>query len=235
MHAVPAATGAVASLVLLTAPAHAAIDATFVEGDANAADFFFADSEQAVAEARYGDSGGNATWEVGVGADTQNPPDFDQANKAWTPGASEAFTLFYDVSETELTFTVGGTTVDYTLDSPLTVNDIAIRIAFGSGSGAGNGNAASLNTLAIGGTPLSPSSLTSTFDESGAKYLFVQDAFAFGDDFTLTGNLIFDWSDVDPNLRGSRPAFQVKFVDVIPEPASLAILAAGLTAIFRRR
>ncbi|MEM1210118.1 MAG: choice-of-anchor W domain-containing protein [Planctomycetota bacterium] len=228
-------TGAIAAAVIATGPSFAAIDADFFEGDSNRFDFFFDDSEQAVAEARYGSNTANGDWELGVGADTQQTGEFTQANNVWGNGVSEAFTVFYDDSAMELTFTVGSTTIDYTLDAPLTVNDIALRIGFNAGSGAGNGNSASLDTLAIDGTPLSPSSLTSTFDEAGAKYLFVEDAFVLGDDFTLTGNLTFAWSATNPALSGSRPSFQVKFVNAIPEPASLALLGGGLLALMRRR
>jgi len=235
---------AVAAAVCTHAAAYAAPTVTAFDGDGVRGDFFFINSEQAVAEARYGNNAGNGNWEMGVGIDTQQSSLSNMIQRTWTNGVSQDFTLTYLAGTGQLVLAIDPwpNSVSYNV-GPLSVNDLAIRIGFGDGSGTNTGNRVELTNLAFTNdylvTPpaaIAPDSLTSTLDESGARYLLLENGFSTGDSFQLSGSLLFEWSAANSALAGSRPSFQVKVVEAVPEPGSVALLAvAGLALAARRR
>lgn len=198
--------------------ARAAFITTAFTGDANRFDYLVPDTEQAVGEARYGNGAANGDWELGVGNDTQQVGQFDQANFVWSNGNSESFTLIYD-GVSLLSFTVGGTNVSFDVGA-ITVDDVFIRAS------SNVDNSATLDNLLLNGMSLpdviSPTAL------GDAEWLVVFDGWVAP--FTLTGNLTFAWGDAG-SLQGSRPSVQVKLAQAVPEPSTAVLAVVGLAAL----
>ncbi|REK12907.1 MAG: PEP-CTERM sorting domain-containing protein [Planctomycetota bacterium] len=198
-------------------PLHAAFITTQFTGDANQALYLVPDSEQAVGEARYGNGAGNGDWELGVGIDTQQIGQFDQAQKVWSNGGSESFSLDYD--GTNLSLEVGTTNVSYNVGA-LTADDLFIRVA------SSVGNSGTLENLVLNGMSLPD--VVSPDGTGDASWLVVFDGWV--SPFELTGDLTFAWSNPS-SLRGSRPSVQFKIATAVPEPSTLALAALGMLGL----
>ena len=189
------------------------------------------------AEARFGDRGGAAERELGVGASTaQNQADeaqVDWANNIMPPAGFTGYdyVITWNGSDT-LTLDVTGIDASgapvienlvYNLPGAEAVTDVYIRVAgndFATSAMSWDVEGASGTQLAgLGGlnssvqTRISGSQLT--------------------DGFTLTGNFTFAWTD-ESETRNSRPSWQIKAA--VPAPgAGFLALAAGATTLRRRR
>lgn len=175
-------------------------------------------TEKAVGEFRWGDSGGNATWEIGVGFPTSNPGTFSQANFAWSGPLS--FALSYDGANT-LTLNYGSSSsITYSGVDLDPFNVLALRAR------GGNGTTTTISDITFAGE--TPADFTSP--ENGVTYLAFHDVDA-GMAWTLGGTVEFSGPG-----RNSAPAFQIK-VAYVPIPAALPLLALGLggLGLYRRR
>ncbi len=220
--------------------AHAVLLLREFEGDPNRYSYILAGSEQAIAEARFGNNDDAnplvGDWEIGVGTDTQASGQFAQAQQAWTSGDTNAWRLTYDDTSNLLSFTVAGNTVNWDVGE-LTADNLFLRGYSGTGAAAGNGNETLISNVVLD-SQIVGIDIHSEIDEQGAEYLAIYDAFTGS--FELTGDLRFAWSEVDPQLAGSRPAFQVKIADEvegtkIPEPATAGLVLLGFAALSTRR
>ncbi len=187
-------------------------------------------SESPIAEARYGDSGGRATWEVGAGQHTQQSGNFANTNNTWVNGATVGFTLDYDGND--LAFSVGTSSVTYTM--PFGEPDLMIVAKSKTGSSA------SITNLVLNGSAVGIDLLSDT-PTNGSDHLIIFNAFDNGT-FSLTGDLAFAWdaNNIKGTAKGSRLEMIVKSADfeqppVIPEPATIGLAMAGVALMIRRR
>lgn len=180
-------------------------------------------SEVFVAQGRIGDRGGAATYEIGL----HTPPALTgggplaptnpggSSNFDWGNGQPVAFTLAR-VGDT-VSFSMGNYVASYTDSAVGDVNALALRLrATGTSS-------LSLSALDLDGTPLA----TLTRAASGAEYWLLA---PLAGDFSLTGEAALSWTGAAPTQ--SNLSFQIKgLVTPVPEPASLALLGAGLLGL----
>lgn len=219
----PAGAWAVAAAIATTlAATPAAQAATFVEDgvDGSFTSLFSVQPGEYGFEARRGDSGGFATWELGVGTQTSNTGTFNEANfdwgttphpfeMTWTPGS-------------EVSVTVGSTTLSYAADW-LVGN--AIRIL-------------AVRSSQLDITSLNGVSLVDTVGQIGSSTADV--AYIAGDEllsgWTLAGNLQLTGGDTNVgsalnDLRITSGNFEPTPPETVPEPgAVLGLLAiAGVS------
>jgi hypothetical protein len=211
-------------LFLPVSGAHAALITQTFSGDGLKDAFLVPGTEQAIGEARYGNnSAAGGDWELGVGIDTQAVGMFSQADRAWTSGAVESFSLSYDDSTDILTFAVGATSVAHNVGT-ITVDDLFLRVATSMGAG----NSVALTNLDLGGTALPDLSASNS---NTAEWMVVFGAGTTAS-FTLTGDVEFNFAS---NTSGSRPAFQVKLGQAVPEPGTGLLLGLGCLMLAGRR
>lgn len=171
-----------------------------------------------VAEGRFGDRGGRATFELDLGPDTARPA--RQAQFDWPNGSGVPFELRYDSTTSLVHFAVGHQELSYAAPGEFTDLFIRARSATGSAS-------ILMDNLALDGTPLAAYAFA---DGNSADVLRVSAAGLAGG-FTLTGQSTMTWQGNAP--RNSRLAYQISAAD-IPEPATaLSLLAVAV--LLRRR
>lgn len=178
--------------------------------------------ERAVTEGRIGNNAMSGTWEMAIWQQGGVGTPQTTAQKAWTNGADVGFTLAYDGVDT-ITYTIGGTSISWNnLAGPFT--DIFIRTRSATDSSV------SLTDLDLDG--FSIGNLSSS-GNGVVNYLRIQNNSANFGAFTLTGTQNFSWTGAQPS--NSALAYQIKLTNVIPEPATLALVAAGGLVLLRRR
>lgn len=218
----------VASVAGLTAPALASVTVSTLPG--GDAEFNTLSNngtlERAVAEGRIGNNNAsNGTWERGIWqlGGVGNP--VTTGGATWTSGAAVPFSFSYDGAST-VSFVLGNDTLTWNGVAG-TFTDIFIRTR-----NARNDTAISLTDLSLTGLGALGSDVGGT-TANQVNYLRIVDTGPFGA-FTLSGNATLSWAGAAPN--NSAQAFQVKFSNSIPTPASAGVLAmAGLLAGRRRR
>lgn len=220
--------GAVLGVALLAAPAaHGAVISVVPSVDGTYTDAVPVSPGIYGVELRGGDSGGAATWEIGVGPQTSVPGSFSQGNLDW--GASFPTLLPFSLSWTPagtVSIDINGTIVSR---AAAWVVDNAIRI---SAKRDATITITSVDGQAVGG------SVTGTSGSGVLNSLyFYASAGEFADGFTLVGFL-----DV---LGGSNSANELLFTVgnftpnavAVSEPPMLALvgLALGGVLLVRRR
>jgi hypothetical protein len=172
-----------------------------------------------VAEALAGDGRADTAnpRELGIGPDTAtSPPAGGYAGFAWD-GNPHAFTLSYDAVGTVLTFTVGGTAVVFDIDLSGALS-MFIR-------------AKGLTTdfVELTNLTLNGETVPDLIGDDDPDYLRLFD-FEFTDNWLLSGDI-----NMPSGGKNARPSTQFKLTSLapatgtgIPEPATLALLAAGL-------
>jgi hypothetical protein len=181
-------------------------------------------TEIAVAEGRFGNNFTNGDREGGL----HGPPSFTSgapvdgtgAQFSWgSANASNGQVAFVlQRSGNSLTFQLGSYSATYTDAQVGDINALALRIRTTSNSSL---NIAGLNEV-TGGPTFSGVNL------DGANYWLIED---LGANFTLDGTATLNWAS---SPGGSALAFQFKAYDLVtavPEPASLALLGAGLLGL----
>jgi hypothetical protein len=150
-----------------------------------------------VAEGRIGDRGGSATHELDLGYSTGSPDvtsDYD-----WQNGIPVSFSLAYDFATGLVTYTLGGTVLNYT--TPYSgFGDLFIRTRANPA-----GSAITVYDLVIGGQPLTETS--SAVGSGGLDILWISGISA-ASGFTLEGTVVLSWSGSSPTQ--SNLAFQIK-------------------------
>ncbi|GAB7094960.1 hypothetical protein JCM30237_21130 [Halolamina litorea] len=139
------------------------------------------------ARARYGNNGSSGAWELAVGDEPGVSGEFAEENYVWTSGQTVDWSVSYDESSDELSFTFDGTTISDTLDDPQPDGRMAIQ-----GKADEATVEASIDSLSIGGTSISlngPNGGSVTNDGEGrqTRYLLVNTALDGSTDFELSG------------------------------------------------
>ncbi|MFW5948183.1 MAG: choice-of-anchor W domain-containing protein [Halolamina sp.] len=139
------------------------------------------------ARARYGNNSSSGAWELGVGDEPGESGEFAEENYEWESGEPVDWTVAYDESSDELSFTFDGTTVRDTLDDPQPDGRMAIQ-----GKADEATVEASIDDLSIDGTSVSldgPDEFSASNDGEGrqVRYLLVNTALDGSTDFELTG------------------------------------------------
>jgi len=181
------------------------------------------------AEGRFGNNALNGDWEVGINLGTGSGIDFGVVTDqfVWPNGSSVDFKLTYDGDATKkLTWNVDG--VEVMTNSILgDVNELLIRTRSGKDSSL------LIDNLAIGpkGGPTQSGGGATAFSSGDGTVNYLRIAgFDFTQDFELIGDATFTWAD--PNdVKGSRLAFQVKGMQVVPEASTLTMMGLGLSGL----
>ena len=190
------------------------------------------------AEGRFGDLGGAAERELGVGLNTAVPP-ADGAQVDWVNAQSDAvnsvysFAINWDGAST-LTLDVdgidaSGAAVHETLVYNLpgvedNIGTIFIRVA-----------ANSATTSAMDWSVEGASGSLDAGGMNASSDLVRIVGSELTDGFTLSGTFAFGWDSVD-DARNSRPSWQIKGVrGFVPGPGTAAIAAFALAGVARRR
>ncbi|TMT86319.1 hypothetical protein E2L06_06780 [Haloterrigena sp. H1] len=139
------------------------------------------------ARARYGDNSSSGAWELAVGDEPGTAGEFESANYVWTSGETVDWSVSYDESSDELSFTFDGTDLSDTLDDPQPDGRMAIQ-----GKADEATVEASIDSLSIGGSPVSldgPTSVTASNDGSGREiqHLLVNTDLDGSTSFQLSG------------------------------------------------
>lgn len=173
-------------------------------------------------EGRGGDSGGFATWELGVGTQTSFGGSFNQANFDWS--GEHPFQISW-IPDTEVSVSVGDTTITYGADWQV---GNAIRVL--------TQRSAQLNIVAVDGVALAGTagSLGGTALE---KLYIAGDSLLDG--WTLSGTIAIAGGGNSRNsVRITSGNFRAEETAAVPEPgavAALFTLAAGVVVAQRRR
>jgi hypothetical protein len=193
-------------------------------------------NEGFVAQGRFGDRGGAATYEAGL----HIPPSFTSATPvggggqvAWGNGGFRSFTLSRTLET--IRFQLGGYDRSWTDADADEVNGLGFRVGVNA-SGVPAGATTILRNLVLDGDAIGVT-LTAT---AGAPQLLVVSGIE--GDFVLTGEAAFSWaSPTNPGNQQSRLAFQIKGIEglpvEVPAPAALGLFGlalAGLLAARRR-
>lgn len=183
------------------------------------------------AEGRFANNSATGDWEYGI--NRNNPPfafGVVTGQRTWPNNSPVAFTLTYAGSVTRvIEWTVG---TSPTLSTTASVNfpwiellDIRVR--------ANSNTIVRMDNLVLNGVaaPAGTRALadgTATAPNPAVNYLRVE-ALDLSNGFTLTGDILFDWGTSSPS--GSQLSFQIKAMQAVPEPTTLALLgSAGLGA-----
>ena len=167
-------------------------------------------TSSAGARARYGNNGSSGAWELGVGDEPGAAGEFAQANYVWTSGQTVDWTVSYDASSDELSFTFDGNTITDVIDDPQPDGRIAVQ-----GKADEATVDATVDSLTVGGNSVSlsgPTSVTATNDGGGRQisYLLLGTALDGDTDVELSGTatvtLQGDYADADEGV-----AFDVVF------------------------
>ncbi len=180
--------------------------------------------ERAVTEARIGNVTTTGTWEQGIWQRGGVGPLVRQGQFQWQSANDVPFTVVYDGAST-ITFTLGSETLSWDgIAGPFT--DIFIRTRAGANSEI------TLSDLDLVGSGLTIGDLTSLGDGDVDYIRLRNNDLNFGA-FTLTGVQRMTWSGTAPT--NSALAAQIKFSNIVPEPSSLVLLAAGGLILRSRR
>jgi hypothetical protein len=189
-----------------------------------------------VAQGRIGDLGGVATYELDLHEANPGLP-ISTADFDWQPNVAQAFQLTYDKASNLATYTVGGSTMNYSPTNPFT--DLFIRTR-----SVVAGSNITIDNLMLNGQSIMDSSHADGSTANTLDYLRIGGL--SNDSFTLTGNTTMNWlgnPQVLADLTAphqSQLAFQIKAVSVatsVPEPASMSLMSVGVgvLAMYSRR
>lgn len=197
-------------------------------------------SKAFVAEGRIGDFGGNATFELDLGADTSAPS--TSANYAWPNSTAVSFLIEYTAATGDVIFKVPdsilGQTLSYTSTPPSPINSIFIRTrAVNPGSSITIDN---LSLTDVNGNDMGVGSASSqTSGDSGGLDILWISSTLLDYDWTLSGTSTMSWTGSAPT--NSRLAYQIKVGNAtltggesfpIPEPSSFILLGIGCAGLF---
>ena len=192
-------------------------------------------SKAFVAEGRIGDLGGNATFELDLGADTSAP--FTSANYAWPNSIAVSFLVEYTAATGDVIFSVpgdgSGQTLSYASTPPAPINSIFIRTrAVNSGSSISVDN---LTLTDFNGNNMGVGSASSqTSGDTGGLDILQISSLLLDYDWTMSGTSTMSWIGSAP--KNSRLAYQIKVGNAtltggesfpIPEPSSFILLGIG--------
>lgn len=141
------------------------------------------------ARARYGNNGSSGAWELAVGDEPGVPGEFEQDDYVWTSGQTVDYSVDYDASSDEMTFSFDGNDITSTIDDPQPDGRMAIQ-----GKADEATVEASIDDLTIDGSSVTldgPTSVTATNDDDGAdrqiRHLVVNTALDGETSFQLSG------------------------------------------------
>jgi hypothetical protein len=185
--------------------------------------------ERAVSEGRIGNNALNGTWEQGIwqqgGVSLK-----EQAQGTWISGQPVDWSFSWDGLSTVTYYQSNGTTLVWN-EVAGSFTDIFIRTR-----SANDTTSLLLSDMAfdsVAGSDFAIGNLLST-GANDVEYIRVTDGGAPLGAFTLSGRATLTWGGAPP--INSSLAWQVKFTNVVPAPAALALLGlAGVSGARRRR
>ncbi len=197
---------------------------------------------EAVFETRYGNNAANGDWEVA--GDAGGVP--DQRQLTYTDGGTKNFSLTQSAATGDLTFMIDGLATPIVLDLP--GPDATAPNGYGwqtiglmISSKSGNGFNATLSNVVLsanaGNANYSlPLLVAGSGSEKTQSVLLAEDVYGFFYDFTLTGELTFEWGN--GRIKVDDLDFMVGVANQVPVPVPAAFWlfgsALGLMVVRRR-
>lgn len=187
-------------------------------------------------EARIRLDGGNSqTWKAAFWTGSSLIGTAGNYPNVFSDGALYEFSFSYDATSGQALLQIADMSVNQTIALDPGMSLAAVRLAARSESGTGRTLLSHLQLATNTGPAQSVSDFMSDTNEVWANG---PTAWFDGptDSFVLTGNVAFDW-DNGANLQGDRFKFSAYLVqgNAIPAAPTLALLAAGLVGLRRRR
>jgi hypothetical protein len=154
-------------------------------------------------------------FELGLGYSLSEPS--STRDFVWTTGKTETFSVAYDADASKFSYSLGDKTMKYQASQPYGFTDLVVRAY------ARNTNESFVSDLTLNGQKLG-----STFSDGGGADLLRVSGFDWSQSFSVTGKVALGW---DGAAKGQDAGFQLQFIQAVPEPSKVAMLAAGIACI----
>ena len=156
----------------------------------------------------------------------------ERANMTHTNGLAQDFSLDYDSSAHTLTFSIAGVSMTHNIATSIAYDQVYIQ-AQSRGSSRTDYTQTTIADLAFNGVVLNNSTLVHTQPGSftPASGLLLTGEIFSGSDFSLTGNMTFDWPEGDSLSGGLMNLEAGMSSSVVPIPAAVWLFGSALAGL----